>query len=386
MVAKRLSVDSRVFKAEIDGEAAVKVVKIISQFEKHRPTLGLPFAIMGSARLGARFSGLGRAQIVTGRKSWGKGEIIEGTNQDVLGHVFENSDYLSPMWLDERIRIGIEQNDPIKHLSMSFEDLSMMAEEKYHIKNTFNLASWLVSNKKFTRKRRQVLGRPGQTDRAYSFDSVNIVMGCTNRILGSIKRRPAWGSMYSDRMSVFALIRREGDKARVRKAMRVSRRKSSKEMFEIVKRLFPKELPNDIEITAPESQLENMAQVLFGRQHSEGRGIQYLENDLKGLAALAGVTEADSSLCKLLAAFAPYYQMGSLHARDIEICQSIQGVTGLRSISRQTGLKDYNWILERCRYLAKYGFANIVESNGPKSLVEPGWKITLPLSSIDRLM
>lgn len=367
------------------NQANIKnLLRFTRSADKVRPSLGMPITAVQAARIGARFSPLGRAIILTAEKAGGKGDVIESTTNTTVAATLENSDYLSRRWLKGRLYPGGKADRSMSHISVTFEDLAMMADNEYHLKNTLNLLSWMTSNKKFTHKTKIEEIEGDGTDLAYEFDSISAICGATPRVMSRITRRIQWREMWVDRFSRFALLLRRQDLARIRKYEAKGDFIGSGELRDRIGRNVPK-IPDSVEWEISNSDIIQLYRRLIGEQHNERRGLHYVRADLAGLAVLnrSPVTQDVLAFASLLA---PYYQVGGLHARDAYITQLVVQGLNIKDISQRVGIRDRHYLLRRLRYLERRGFVGLVGGDPFKAKVRIGWQLELSLKSIDALL
>lgn len=374
---------------EIDEEAVTNLRAIARKVEEFRPSLGIPILGALAARIGARYSTLGRGVIFTAEKGEGKGEIIEATNQRKVSDIWEASNFLGKRFIKAAIKAARKEGRDMSNVSIVFEDLAMAAEDKYRLNNTLHLASWLVSNKKYSDKTDFEKGFD-EDGGAYDFNSVSFIAGATPRTVSSIMKRRAWRDMWSDRLSRFALLTRPEDLYRIDRYESKGRDVSAQDLRRIVGKMIP-ELPDRVELEVSQDEIKEVDRLLFTDQHGIRRGRKYVANDLRGLAALQGDDVATSDHLGVLRLLAPYYQVGSLHPRDMLIVQiaiNNQPYWNIRAISKRTGLSDMWWIRQRVLEAAKYDLLDIRfdSSNIGKTAISAGERLRLAFESIDTFL
>lgn len=341
---------------EFDTDEVEPALRIVALTERHRRSLGMPMLGMLAARAGARYiPNVGRGNIGVGPKTWGKGVIVEGSDQSIFGTIFEDTTFVSPSWVAQRIVHGIKTDRPIKHLQVSFEDLANLTLNTYWLEQTMATCSNLISNLKFSYKPRgKDAVTDGSTDRAWRFESFSFTGGSTTKLLHRITRRQEWANMWSDRFIKLALLKTWQDERLIREYEVSGRGISSEDLNRRIGKLISP-LPDSVEICVPGKDLEAGATELFGGQVERRRRIQYFKGDLCGIAAICGSDRATSDHLALLRALRPYYEVGSLPAGSILWVQRAhyEGTIKLGKLMHLTGYRNPWGALERTNKLER---------------------------------
>lgn len=372
-----------------DPDEIAPLLRMAYEIDQQRPGLGFLTVYMYASRIGCRYSSLGRGNMLAAPKSWGKGQIVRATNQNRLGTVIEVDDYLSKKWLHRRIQKGILSKRPIKHISISFEDLTQAVSQRYWFGNTFNNLSTLLSEKSFAYKRKDYTG--SGFDRAYQFDSASFIGGCTHRTLMRIRNHYNWSEQWGDRITVAAILYRPRDIKRQRAYHEAveSRKLKAKDPASIVKgwiNSFPKEVPLDV----TSYEITNLYRALFGSQVLPNRGREYVKSDLRGLAVLAGLDSVTQSISDFAQLMAPYFRVGSQTARRIQITQFAlvnNPSWELQNILDQLGWSDPHYLEDQIRFLNRQGLLSMRGNGGSPRYrrVIVGDELRVGLDSIEEL-
>ena len=358
----------------------------MSTIEEVRPGLGLPGLLLMAARLGSRWSNLGRGIFVVAPKGYGKGDLLESGSIPQLGYILEAGEELHPTYVKKALRDAISQGKPIERLAVLFEDLGDLHGDKKKIRRTIGLGSRQISqlSSSFTGFLDSPNGGPSR------FKSVSWACGMTPDVFDEIRAMGTWGAKWSDRFSRLAIVRTANDAKRMMHYKRKKRQVSKLELREILMEKIG-EVPENVTIDVDDEELETSSKEIWGSwvddprtirgarvgdvQHTESRRLDYLRNDLRGMAAINGRDYAIVDDLRLLEMGAPLYRIGSLDPWDAWITILAMRGMEIADVEEETNLDAFK-ILEHIRAIQRYGlvFPTIRNPEQPwNGTIKQGW-------------
>lgn len=387
------TVRRRVSKQAING-----FLRLMGYIDSVRPSLGFVFSIVLAMRLGALWSGLGRGVFLMTRRGYGKGDTLEGGSIPQLGFLIEAGEELHRDYLKRQLEGAAKDGVTIDRLAVLFEDLGDLHDDPRKIRQTLGMASRQVSqlSTAFTGFR-DVVGVP------HEFVSVSWACGMTPDVFMRIIKLGAWRAKWSDRFSRLVIIRTPQDLQEIEDYRLGTRVVGKGELRQTVDLMIGTNLPKGVRISIPADELKSTAKLLWGSwtedprtrqkarvgdaQHTETRRLEYLHNDLRGIAAINGRDVATLDDLILYEMAAPLFRLGSLDPTDLWITVHAIACSSVADVTEETGLQAWA-ILDSARKLQKYGlvFLTIPNSEEPwEGRLSPGWYWTEWLKNMGRL-
>lgn len=383
---------SKTIRRKLNPEQVRGFLRMVGYIDSVRPSLGFPFGVILATRLGALWSALGRGVFVVTRRGYGKGDTLEAGSIPQLGFLLEVGEELHRDYLKKALAAGVEAGNPINRLAVLFEDLGDLHDDPKKIRATIGMASRQISqlSTAFTGFR-DAMAAP------HAFDSVSWACGMTPDVLERVTRFAAWRSKWGDRFSRITLIRTPQDLQAIEDYRLGERVVSKAEIRQTVDLMvsdsWPGGLPKGIRIEAPPEELKASSKLLWGSwtddprtrararvgdaQHTETRRLEYLHNDLRGMAAINGRDVATMDDLVLYEMAAPLFRLGSLDPLDLWITVHAIAGSSIADVTEETKqLMDAWQVLDRARKLQRYGlvFVTISDPQEPwEGRLEPGW-------------